>query len=95
MDAIVSNGVVMESDQLIQKTKVSFLNPKLGSLEVALPSGPVIFGDLGGEIHHAQRLVDAFRSSQWTPVQTKRVKTIASRPHPWISSDSERLQGSH
>lgn len=30
-----------------------------------------------------------------TPVQTKRVKTIASRPHPWISSDSERLQGSH
>lgn len=38
--------------------------------------------DLGGEIHHAQRLVDAFRSSQWTPVQTKRVKTIASRPHP-------------
>ena len=53
MDAIVSNGFVMESDQLIQKTKVFFgklcVDPKLGSLEVALPSGPVILEILVGK----------------------------------------------
>ena len=49
MDAIVSNGFVMESDQLIQKTKVFFgklcVDPKLGSLEVALPSGRSWWGN--------------------------------------------------
>jgi len=67
MDAIVSNGFVMESDQLIQKTQVfweTLCRPKVGILGGGFTQWPSDFGDLGGEIHHAQRLVDAFRSSQ-------------------------------